>query len=532
MTAADGITEPDSAPGEADVRAQLERIAGSPDFDTSQRSRDFLRFVVEETLAGRTQAISQHAIASRVFGRRGEFDPATDPIVRMQAGRVRRSLDHYYLTAGRSDRILIGLPKGRYVPTFRYREPQPGPAAPDATRDAVETWPTLLVSPLRNLTGRPEVEFIAQGLAFDLAAELNQYGAIGVFLSRGAAPEPSGARLPQFELTGALALRGDDLRVTLHLVDTRTGGQTWAHTFTCGAGLERGAALDEVVQTTAATVAEERGVLASQFVSPTPRRPRAAGSVYEAILRTLYLETTHEPQAFDDALAALRQAVRSSPGCALAWSYLARIGAIQFGLGLPGDVIPIEDSIAAARRGAELAPLDVQSLVILAYVLLLGDELDEARAQADAALRVSSGSVFWLDAVGYLLTLSGDWERGPDMIRKAVQINPFPRRACYCGLWLDALRRRDPEEALDAARKSAPEAYFWSPLMQAVALVAAGRGDGASVPIQQLLEIRPDFPERGRWLIARYVKDKDLARRIEDALESAGLALTPVDGRS
>ena len=82
-------------PGKRVVRAQLDRITESAEFDTSKRTGDFLRFVVTEALAGRANALSQHAIAGSVFGRGETFDPTTDPIVRIQAGRVRRSLEHY-----------------------------------------------------------------------------------------------------------------------------------------------------------------------------------------------------------------------------------------------------------------------------------------------------------------------------------------------------------------------------------------------------------------------------------------------------
>ncbi len=516
-------------PGEAEIRAQLARITGSAGFDTSRRSNDFLRFVVEEALAGRAEAISQHAIACRVFGRGDEFDPVTDPIVRMQAGRVRRSLERYYLTAGKADAVLIGLPKGGYAPTFERREAAPAASAPAAAPASVEPWPTLLVSPLRNLTGRTDVEFIAQGLASDLAAELNRYAALSVFVSPPGDAEPDDARRPQFELTGTLAPRGDDLRITLHLVETASGRQAWAHTYGCPAGPARGSALDRMVQATAATIAEEHGILASHLKECAPQRPRTEANAYEAILRYHHFELTYEPEAFAQALAALRQAVQSSPDCALCWSYLAQLGGNHWGLGLPGERIPIQDSIAAARRGTELAPLDVRSRLVLAYVLLLGDEIDEARAEADTALRLNGMSSFLLDGIGYLLTLSGDWERGPGLIREALQINPFPRRACYCALWLDALRRDDAAAALDAARRAAPVAYFWSPLMQAVALVAAGRADEAAAPIERLLAIRPDFAQSGRRLITRYVKFGELVCRIEDALETAGLALVPAE---
>src|SRR5512139_369123 len=118
------VSGPDSAvPEAADVLAGIERILSNGDFDGSPRSRAFLRFVVEETLAGRQDGLTQDAIATRVFHRREDFDPTVDPIVRIQAGRLRRSLERYYLMAGAGDPLRIELPRGTYVPTLRWAVP-------------------------------------------------------------------------------------------------------------------------------------------------------------------------------------------------------------------------------------------------------------------------------------------------------------------------------------------------------------------------------------------------------------------------
>jgi adenylate cyclase len=512
-------------PDTREIRAQLERITESADFDTSQRSADFLQYVVNETLADRAGAISQHAIACQVFGRGDDFDATIDPIVRMQAGRVRRSLEHYYLTAGAEDPVLVGLPKGSYVPAFEFSEasppePQPRPTPTSADDDS---WPTLLLSPLHNLTGKQAVEFIAQGLVSDLAAEFSQDKVIQVFLSPSMEEGAKLACPARFELGGTVALRGDDLKINLHLIDGATGRQTWANTYFCPEGPDQGALLDQVVQTTVAMVAEEHGILSSHLGEEARQRPLADSKGYEAILRHHHFDATHEPQAFHDALAALLQAVESDTDCALCWSFLARLGGVHWSLGLPGDVIPIEDSMTAARRGAEIAPMDVRCRVVLAFVLLIADETDQARAEANTALELSGRSAFWLDTIGYLLTLSGDWEKGPEVIRKAVRINPFPRRSCYSALWLDALRRDDRTDSIKMAAEYAPEVHFWDPLMQAVTLVEDDRVDEAGPQVERLLELKPDFADRGHWLITRYVKFPPLVQRIEKALAMAGL---------
>src|SRR5678815_4080595 len=104
-------------------------IRDSPHFDGSTRSREFLRYVVDEVLAGRAAYLKQAAIAVEVFGRKPDFDAVIDPIVRVQAGRLRRSLERYYLLSGESNSIRIELPKGSYAPVFVETTEMPAPRA-------------------------------------------------------------------------------------------------------------------------------------------------------------------------------------------------------------------------------------------------------------------------------------------------------------------------------------------------------------------------------------------------------------------
>ena len=103
------------------VRAQLERILASASFSEAERARNFLRFVVENALTGRVDSIKESVIAVEVLGRPPSFDSRTDPIVRVEAGRLRSRLSSYYQSEGAADPILIDLPKGGYVPRFEER---------------------------------------------------------------------------------------------------------------------------------------------------------------------------------------------------------------------------------------------------------------------------------------------------------------------------------------------------------------------------------------------------------------------------
>jgi adenylate cyclase len=104
------------------IQDALQRVLGSREIVSSDRKKRFLKFIVQEALAGHADRIKAYTIAVDVFDRAPSFDPVSDPVVRIEAGRLRRCLEHYYLTEGYEDRLLIMIPKGGYVPQFTLRE--------------------------------------------------------------------------------------------------------------------------------------------------------------------------------------------------------------------------------------------------------------------------------------------------------------------------------------------------------------------------------------------------------------------------
>jgi adenylate cyclase len=237
----------------ADVREELERILGSPGFDASARNRRFLEHIVEETLAGRADRLKGVAIAVDVFGRDATIDPQHDPVVRVEAAKLRRRLERYYLSAGRGDPIRIDIPKGGYVPTFAQREPalsDPASIAPAGERAAAAAatparsnvrprWPGLAtglfagllvgalgwfgtdlapssssggsreavtdlphgpkiaVLPFLNLSGDPEQAYFAEGVTDQIVTDLARFKALFVLSIESTAKYQEGAADPQ-----------------------------------------------------------------------------------------------------------------------------------------------------------------------------------------------------------------------------------------------------------------------------------------------------------------------------------------------
>src|SRR3974390_1936792 len=142
----------------ASIREELDRILSSPEFRTSKRSQDFLKYVVEHALTGQADLLKERTIGIEVFGRSTDYDPGEDATVRVKAGEVRKRLGLYYAEQGVHDSVRIELPLGTYIPEFRVVEagapaPAPEPAAappivppPAAPKTATKSRGPLLVA--------------------------------------------------------------------------------------------------------------------------------------------------------------------------------------------------------------------------------------------------------------------------------------------------------------------------------------------------------------------------------------------------
>ena len=215
------------------VREQLDRILNSGPFLQSRRRQRFLEYIVNETLAGRGERLKGYNVALAVFDRPKTFDPAIDPIVRIEAARLREKLREYYETEGQTDSVRIELRKGSYAPQIEFRkpaedrhqDPEAEPAAPSDKTPAAElpwwkrgqrwriaaialalllvlgaagTWltrdlwapaperapadamldvpkgPAIAVLPFVNLSGDPKQDYFSDGLTEDILTELSR----------------------------------------------------------------------------------------------------------------------------------------------------------------------------------------------------------------------------------------------------------------------------------------------------------------------------------------------------------------------
>lgn len=527
-----------SSPSHDAIRAQLSRILAHREFQATDKMRNFLRFVVEETLAGRAHRLKGYTIATRVFGRGDDFNPADDPIVRIQAGRLRRALERFYLVAGGRDPIFIDIPKGRYVPHFAVQTIEtdanrPGPSASVGLQVPSPTGPSVAVLPFEDLTNDPDRTFFSIGLANELVTELARFQDIVVIPCRRSTLEAELSTDPveigravgaRFVLRGDVRKDPETLKVTTNLSETKTGRQLWARAFKLPPEASHLIVTqEEIAQNVVAAIASEYGIIARRLSAQSRKKPPAQLSTYEAMLRYYTHQISPSPESGAACFDALQQAVEREPEYAPAWSGLATLHCQMYIFDVPGFDKPLDTALRYARRGVSLEPGSQLGRLILAYACFLADDSDSFHQEIETALALNPNSPYTVGTAGYLLALRGDFETGLPLVDRAISANPCHPDWFHSAYFFHHLKCGQFEKALWELENHKVTLGFWQPVLFAATLAKLGRIDEAKVHVLAIEEQKPDFASRALELVRRNVKNDALIDELMDGLRRGGL---------
>ena len=527
--------ESKSALSKDEIRGQLQRILDSPEFLATDKQRQFLEFVVSESLHGRSDQIKGFHVATSVFGRGADFDQATDPIVSIQANQLRRALERYYLVAGQNDPVVIDIPKGGYVPTFQRQggvdlgESQKEEDVPQEDQEDEDGWPKLLIKPFENLTNEPELDFVCVGIATELATEIAKYQELRVIFASTLKQESTHAleKSAKFVLDGTVQKDMASIKVSVALTNTATNIRFWGDSYSAPFDPSKLISFEEETANTAACkILSEHGVISKTMSNESRMNVPFHLNTYDAILKFYAFNADFSADSFFSAFEALTMATENDPKCGLAWAMLARLYAINYALELFDLKTPIEDAVLFSERGVSLEPSNQRVRVIRAYCCFINNDLAASKAEINRAFELNPNSLIFIENIGYLITLLGDWKRGPALINRAIKLNPyyFAITANHA-LWLDWIRQGDYEEAYTETMHFRTPTLFWEPLMKAISCGLLGRLEEGKHYVESLLRLKPEFPTRGRVLIKHYIKFDDIVQRTVEGLSRAGLKL-------
>ena len=523
---------PEEKFSEIEIREELERILSNPAFKNSGILSGFLKFVVDETLAGRDREIKEYSIGVNVLSRKSDFNPQLDSIVRMHAGRLRRALNEYFNSGGKKDPIYIEVPKGGYIPIFH--SPKKFNSKVAEKINPARNRPVVAVLPFRNISKDSSRDFFADGLGEQLSTDLTHFHDIAVisyYSSRHAAGKTSdvkeAAKLlgARYLVTGSIQHDNKYLGIRVQLIFGDSGEQLWAKTFernNTAAGLFE--IQNEIVKSILTAIGGYYGVIFRDVLQAPHHTDRASGiAIYDAIFWYYHFQKVSTIEAFQKATSALEDAVKADPNYALAWAMLGELYVDDKAYEFKKVDNPAAEGLKCALRAVQIDPNCQHAYQALAWIYLFHHNREECLNAADQCIAMNPNASDKVGAMGFVLICAGEFERGFKLLNESILQNP------YCPWWFNGgfvfyfLYKKDYREALRWAEKMLVPASFWDPLLNGSVLGHLNRIEDAGRKLDLLKQLMPDAVIHVPPILESFLLSQDLKKEILDGLNKAGL---------
>ncbi|MDQ0559054.1 TolB-like protein [Rhizobium mesoamericanum] len=574
-----------AVPSAEEVQNQLERILASESVRLPERARSFLRYVVTETLAGRSHYLKAYTIAQVVFGRK-DFDAQSDPAVRIEAGRIRRELERYYLMANPGEPVVITIPKGGYVPIFEASSDCRGDSADEATAApsavppessvgpatplrvvpnpgsppwliaaaitavaiatgaiffglkspskavaVINSRPTIAVNRFADIADESKSLGISNGVTDEVISKLVKFKEILVVdASDHEQDSAQGFQNARYVLQGSVRQNSDLIRTTARLVRRSDGAVIWANHYDSDLRIQSVFEVETgLAEEIATAVAQPFGVVFQADIAPDTK---GGWDAYDCSLSYYSYRRSMTAEALATAQQCLRAVTEKFPGDAtsLAFLSLTYLDQVRFPykLGTKPSPKTLETASELAKKSAAIEPQNPRVLQALMLTNFFRNDVNAALEAGAAAYQLNPNDAEVAGEYGLRLSMAGKWDTGCDLISKAISKNAGPPGYYEVGMALCAFMRGDLQAAELWSRMSDLNYNPMHRMVLASILGASGKIDQAKRELEWLDAKAPALmPMVKREISTRLARPED-QERVLAGLRAAGAAVDRV----
>ena len=466
---------------------EVDAILASAQFRKSPALSSLLEFLRDRYPLRLAEPTTEYLIAQDLLGRGEDFDPQTDPIVRVRVRRLREALANFYGSQERDACLTIparsydldleceDLPEPRLWDLWSWRRAAVAVAMVVVVIAAVGVkvlrtedqgeYPLVKILPMQNLTGEAEVDLLEDGLRRQLGSDLQKFGRYRVFIASNSEPDIGEADFtlrgsilaiePGIDLTYRLE-RGDDS--TLVYGDRLTGpvlGQNYYE------------AISTISREISAQIGGQGGPLLRQQSSETePMRAGLLnfGGVEADVFRCIVLEElffdNYDPEVFVDAYRCFQSVltdIHSDPVALTSWGTLVFHAVPEFGLMDTGALPPdIEWSAGVAldlaRTIAARFPNSAEAMLLLGSVQNAMGRREAAQISLQQAISLNPGNYTAYAVLSYLTMTEEDFDEALALAYEAVHLSAVPQGYIYLPIFMASLVNGDTREAVMSGR--------------------------------------------------------------------------------
>lgn len=564
------------APAPDEVRVELGRILASEPFRPSAQLRVFLQYIVETTLNGEADRIRASTIAIEAFGREKDFNPQADPIVRVEAARLRRAIEQYYAGPGADNAVEIVVPRGGYVPQFRYRRSARGtthspamgvprsrarfyaaaaavlllacvavagvivlrqqsettditsqlPSAtaerPPATARSRSVLPAVLIEPIASAATAPSGRELS-ALRAKLAESLARFDDIEVI----AEPSAPAARAPGTASTYRLTVAGDlhtdgTVGPTVRLTDANGGAVVWARSFErFRAEDDLAAKTESIARAVVPTLAQPFGVIYARELAARP-----ADNRYRCLLDAIEYRRTLDTSQHGEIRACLERTVALDPKFPSAQAALAFLTLREYYAGENRDPKVLDEALRLALRAVEIRPGSARAHHVLMNVLFARGDLAAAMAEGERAIALNPYDMTVFIGYGLRLAFTDRATEGLALLERAAALSPVRPPILEFALFAVNHVLGDDTRAAHHAALLTDEIHPFVLLARALVAIRAGERDRAQQHVDRLFMQHPAWRISPRREIERYIPAANVVDRMLRDLAPVGFGTT------
>lgn len=551
------------------AREELERILDEDNAKLPPRRKKMLRYIVEETLAGRGSKLNAVPIAQSVFNRGERFDHQSDPVVRIEAHRLRRDLETYYANSGRNNPLRITIPKGHYIAHFEFADGSNGDPLPEQRKQATAGnfarsvgqklfrpalfaallitlggayhWlhsdkavssrpvgPGVLVMPFKTIEGDFNAE-LADGITHEIVTALLRFPNIRVLAPKrtpeitGSISEENGADV-SYLLEGKIKSNSSNIQVQAKLIRVDNRNVIWSKSYTRTSNAGNLMAMEaELASHIASELGQTYGVINTDLIAHIDQFEPKLSSYYCILLTYHHRRNPPGDASFPHVQDCLEKTVNDEPDYAEAWALLARNynDAIRFQRVPASEVTRTRaKAFDAASRALALDPQNSNALVALSAIHFYNREYQLSEKYGRLAVQSNPNDPTNLILLSSRLILRGKFAEGTPLLERGIAQSIEPPGFSYQLLFIDRLMNGDKQEMLDLAQRGTVDGSALSYSLVAMARGMLGDSDGATAALDRMNEISPGYDPIARMKV--HQASDEIVDAMTQALHLAG----------
>jgi TolB-like protein len=398
---------------------------------------------------------------------------------------------------------------------------------------SAEMW--IAVLPFDVPATDPEMENFADGLMQDITSALSQFSYLSVIARNSTLPfkgqsgdvRAVGAKLgARYVLQGGIRQAGSLIRLNVQLIDAQAGTNLWAETYNRDLqGSDIFTVQDELTERVAATVADNYGVLVRSMVANLEGKPEEELTANDFVLLFFGYYARLSPPGHAKIRDTLEAAAKRFPSHADLLACLSIVYQHEYSFGFNTLPNALDRALMAANRAVETNRTSQIGYEALAMTHFLRRDLTAFRPAAERAMSLNQRNSNTFAYLGLLTCFSRDFERGANLTRKAMEMNPHHAGWFHFGLIWDHYSRGEFEEVLEHTNRVNMPGFFWPPLIIASVCAELGRKSEAETAVTELLSIDPDFSAHARLYIEPWLYSTGFIEPLLSGLRKAGLQI-------